>query len=225
MISILIPIYNGIEFIEESVNSVINQSYTDWELLIGVNGHCENSSVYKTAKKYENITGTGKNPIRVFDFYNLKGKSVTLNEMVKYCNGKYIALLDVDDIWCSDKLSIQTKFLENYDVIGSKCCYFGEINNVIPPIPMHDFSRSYDFKKCNPIINSSALIRKELCYWDSNYDGIEDYELWIRLNKEKAKFYNCPEITVKHRIHKTSAFNSNSDPNINQNVLLKKLLK
>ena len=52
MISVLIPIYNGIEFIDESVQSVINQTYCDWELLIGINGHCENSSIYQKAKHY-----------------------------------------------------------------------------------------------------------------------------------------------------------------------------
>ena len=46
MISILLPIYNGIEFIDESVQSVINQTYTEWELLIGINGHFKNSELY-----------------------------------------------------------------------------------------------------------------------------------------------------------------------------------
>ena len=50
MISILIPIYNGVEFIEESVSSVLNQTYDQWELLIGINGHPQNSDVYKIAK-------------------------------------------------------------------------------------------------------------------------------------------------------------------------------
>jgi len=45
MISILMPIYNGIEFIEESVSSILNQTYDQWELIIGVNGHPENSPV------------------------------------------------------------------------------------------------------------------------------------------------------------------------------------
>ena len=62
MISILIPIYNGIEFIDESVMSVINQTYTKWELLIGVNGHPESSSVFLAAKKYQDKS----HKIRVF---------------------------------------------------------------------------------------------------------------------------------------------------------------
>jgi hypothetical protein len=60
----------------------------------------------------------------------------------------------------------------------------------------------------NPMINSSVIIRKELCYWWSDEDGIEDYGLWIRLRKQNKTFYNCPDVLVKHRIHKTSAFNS-----------------
>ena len=79
MISILMPIYNGIEFIDESVSSVLNQTYDKWELLIGVNGHLPDSEVYKIAKQYEEKSAK----IRVFDFYNIKGKSNTLNEMIK----------------------------------------------------------------------------------------------------------------------------------------------
>ena len=53
MISILMPIYNGIEFIDESVSSVLRQTYGDWELLIGINGHPPNSDIYIKAKEYE----------------------------------------------------------------------------------------------------------------------------------------------------------------------------
>ena len=200
MISILIPIYNGIEFIEESVSSVLNQTYDKWELLIGVNGHPESSSVFLTAKKYEDKS----HKIRVFDFFHIKGKSNTLNEMIKHCNYNYVAILDVDDIWLPEKLAIQSNFLNIYDVIGTKCVYFGDKNFVLD-IPTNDIS-NFDFTKTNPIINSSSVIRKELCFWVEN--GIEDYELWLRLRKMGKKFYNCDEVLVKHRIHNTSAFNS-----------------
>ena len=53
MISILMPIYNGIQFIEESVSSIKCQTYKDWELIIGINGHEKNSDVYNIAKKYD----------------------------------------------------------------------------------------------------------------------------------------------------------------------------
>ena len=213
MISILIPIYNGIEFIDESVMSVINQTYSDWELLIGVNGHSENSSVFLIAKQYEEKS----NKIKVFDFFNIKGKSNTLNEMIKYCNYNYVAILDVDDIWKQDKLLIQSNFLNNYDVIGTLCEYFGE-KNLILYLPINDIT-NLDFRITNPIINSSSLIRKELCFWDSKWDSVEDYDLWLRLRKMNKKFYNCKEILVKHRIHNTSAFNSNGNHLLAQKLL------
>ena len=204
MISILIPIYNGIEFINDSVPSVLMQTYGDWELLIAVNGHQQNSDVYQKAKLYESLDKR----IKVFDFYNIKGKSNTLNEMIKHCNYNFIALLDVDDIWHYKKLELQSKLLSNYDIIGSNCVWFGDIENVVPKIPVNDFS-NFNFTEVNPVINSSSIIRKELCHWNEN--GIEDYDLWLRLWKQKRRFFNCPEILVKHRIHRASAFNSHGN--------------
>ena len=206
MISILMPIYNGIEFINESVNSIITQSFNEWELIIGINGYPPNSEVFRLAKQYENIDLR----IKVYDLLNIKGKANALNRMVTLCNFNHIALLDVDDIWQYKKLEIQSKFLNKYDVIGANCIWFGDIEGVVPKIPIYDFS-NFNFAEVNPIINSSSIIKKELCYW--NEYGIEDYDLWIRLRKLNKKFYNCPEILVKHRIHKKSAFNSKGNNN------------
>ena len=80
MISILMPIYNGIEFIDESVSSIISQTFEDWELIIGVNGHPPMSEVYLIAKQYE----LKNNKIRVLDLSDIKGKSNALNVMVQY---------------------------------------------------------------------------------------------------------------------------------------------
>jgi glycosyltransferase involved in cell wall biosynthesis len=206
MISILMPIYNGIEFIEESVSSILRQNYDQWELIIGINGHPQNSEVYKIAKEYEKKSCK----IRVFDFYEIKGKSNTLNKMIKYCTFNYIAILDVDDIWHDEKLNVQSQLLNHYDVIGSKCVWFGDRAGVIPDIPVGDISK-FNFSIVNPIINSSTLIKKELCYWNEN--GIEDYDLWLRLRKQNKKFYNFKEILVKHRIHSSSAFNAKGNDN------------
>jgi len=206
MISILIPIYNGIEFIEESVSSVLNQTYDQWELLIGINGHPENSNTYKIAKEYEKKSSK----IRVFDLYTIRGKSNTLNEMIKHCNYNYVAILDVDDVWQQQKLEIQSQLLNKFDVIGSNCIWFGDRPGIVPQIPTGDIS-NIDFSIVNPIINSSSIIRKELSYWNEN--GIEDYDLWLRLRKQNKKFFNCKEILVKHRIHQQSAFNSKGNDN------------
>ena len=203
------PIYNGIEFIGESVSSILNQTYDQWELIIGVNGHPENSPVYKIAKEYEKKS----DKVRVFDFHTIKGKSNTLNAMIQYCKYDHIALLDVDDIWHDEKLDVQSQMFGHYDVIGSNCVWFGDQNGVVPPIPVGDFSH-YNFKISNPIINSSSIIRKHLCHWNEN--GIEDYDLWLRLRKQGCTFYNCKAILVKHRIHAASAFNSKGHHNVEE---------
>ena len=139
--------------------------------------------------------------------------------MIKFCNYNYIALLDVDDIWHHEKLNIQSQLLNHYDVIGSKCVWFGNRAGVIPDIPVGDIS-IYNFSLVNPIINSSSIIRKELCYWNSNWDGIEDYDLWLRLRKQNKKFFNCKDILVKHRIHSASAFNAKGNDNKVDNLLI-----
>jgi glycosyltransferase involved in cell wall biosynthesis len=179
----------------------MKQTYTNWELIIGINGHPPNSAVYQKAKEYE----LKSDKIRVIDYYPIRGKSNTLNEMIKHSRFDYIALLDVDDIWNNNKLEVQSKLLDKYDVIGSNCIYFGDIENKVPPILIGDISEG-NFASGNPIVNSSSVIRKELCYWNEN--GIEDYDMWLRLRKQNKKFFNFKEVLVKHRIHNDSAFNA-----------------
>ena len=202
MISILMPIYNGIEFIGESVPTILYQTYKEWELIIGINGHPKDSDVYKEAKKWEEKDKR----IRVYDFYEIKGKSEALNEMIKYCNYDWVSLLDVDDKWLPKKIESQVNYLNNYDVIGTQCKYFGDLNTS-PNIPIGDLS-NFNFFNYNPIINSSCLLKKELCKWDGKWNGVEDYDLWLKLWKEGKRFYNVNEIQVLHRIHNDSAFNA-----------------
>ena len=215
MISILMPIYNGIEFIEESVTSVINQTYENWELIIGVNGNLPESDIYILAKKYE----LRSNKIRTFDLHQIKGKSNTLNEIIKYCKYNYIAILDINDIWHKKKLEIQVPFLKRYDVIGSKCIYFGDTPGIVPSIPLEDIS-NYNFSIANPIINSSVIMQKELCYWNPIWDSIEDYDMWLRLRAQNKKFYNSVYILFRHRIHNSSAFNAKENNNKVTDLLL-----
>lgn len=192
------PIYNGIEFIEESVGSIKAQTMTDWELIIGINGHEKNSRVYQIAKVYEN------EKIKVLEL-ETSGKPASLNEMILHCKYDWIALLDVDDLWHPEKLMEQIKYT-NYDVIGTQCQYFGD-SNFTPHIPFGDITK-FNFKTVNPIINSSVLLRKELAFWNVILKAMEDYELWLRLNKQGKTFYNISNILTYHRIHTNSYFNT-----------------
>ena len=112
--------------------------------------------------------------------------------------------------------------LNKFDVIGSNCVWFGDRPGIVPHIPVGDIS-NYDFSSVNPIINSSSVIRKELCHWNEN--GIEDYDLWLKLRNQNKKFFNFKEILVKHRIHTASAFNSKGNDNKVDNLLVSHGLK
>lgn len=205
-VSVLMPVFNGIEFLSESVTSVLNQTYGSWELLIALNGYPLDSSAYNTVKSYCDVLGDDR--IKVFDFHECKGKAATLNRLIGECQYPYVALLDVDDIWLPSKLEAQLPFIkQSYDVVGTKCVYFGNINGLIPNIPTGNISQ-FNFIQVNPIINSSAVIKKELASWDTTLFGVEDYDLWLKLWRQGKRFYNCEEVLIKHRIHQESAFNA-----------------
>jgi hypothetical protein len=89
---------------------------------------------------------------------------------------------------------------------------------MLATIPLGDIT-NYDFSLVNPIINSSCIIRKEFCNWNHNWNGIEDYDLWLRLRKAGKRFYNCKEILIKHRIHNASAFNAKGNDNKVEDLL------
>jgi glycosyltransferase involved in cell wall biosynthesis len=207
MISILIPLYNGIEFLEQSLNSVINQTYNEWEVIIGINGHPFNSLIEQKANFIKENIAKNDNRIRII-YYNTNGKSATLNAMKKNIIYNYIALLDVDDIWHYNKLEKQIPYIENYHVVGTLCRYFGNQTHS-PEIPVEDISL-FNFLKVNPIINSSAIVHKSCFDIDEN-SKLEDYELWLKLRYKDKKFYNVPEILCFHRIHDDSAFNNTNN--------------
>jgi len=216
-ISILIPLYNGIEYLEESVKSVFLQTYKNWELLIGINGRFKDDD-FKTKVKCIIDNLIKKYPDNNFDLniinFNFKGKSVTLNNLVYHSKYDYIALLDVDDRWVENKLELQIKYLEDYDVVGTGCEYFGDINNYSPKIPYGDIS-NFDIFKLNPLINSSIIIKKEYANWCDDINIIlEDYDLWFKLYFESKKIYNLNKILCYHRISKNSAFNPINSDNI-----------
>jgi teichuronic acid biosynthesis glycosyltransferase TuaG len=212
MISILMPLYNGIEFLNESLESVFKQTYKEWEVIIGINGHKPDSNIIDITRNIVSQLHQKYNYINqsniIVKYYDTKGKPNTLNEMIKDCKYDHVAILDVDDKWATEKLEKQIVYLKDYDVVGTHCWYFGDRHDC-PYLPTGDIS-NYNFIQSNPIINSSSIIKKELCYWEDIY-GLEDYDMWLRLRHTNKKFYNINQKLCFHRIHKTSCFNNDND--------------
>ena len=225
LVTILMPLYNGIEFLPVSLGSICQQTYKKWSVLIGINGHEPNSDVFKKAvlivkslaKKYE----IPLHKINIVDLPPIiKGKPAASNKLLQIVKTPWICILDVDDFWMPKKLEQQEPFMETHDVIGTACEYCGDVSG-IPQIPIGDISH-IDFLQGNPLINSSVLMKTYLTKWKED-EILDDYELWLRLRYKHERpimFYNVPEILVGHRIHKQSSFN-----NTNANYLPELLAK
>jgi glycosyltransferase involved in cell wall biosynthesis len=205
-VSVLIPLYNGIEFLEECIQSVLSQTHHHFEILVGVNGHSVDSDVYVQAKTFEQ-----KDSRITVKWYATSGKPETMNEMVHDTHHNIIAILDADDVWLPTKLEKQLKYINDYSVVGTQCNYIinGQVTNAQPAITLGIVR---DFFERNNIINSSALIHRCDAAWDNTFLGLEDYNMWISLYSRGRTFYNVPESLVYHRLHNKSAFNG---PNAN----------
>jgi glycosyltransferase involved in cell wall biosynthesis len=210
-ITVLIPLFNGVDFLNECITSVIQQTYQKWEVVIGINGHGNDGGLVAT-KTYE----IAKRDTRIRVIVQpppLSGKVESLNDLMNYVEGEWVCLLDCDDLWHPTKLEEQVNAKDtvarNAAVIGTFCHYFGELDG-IPSLPP-GWIPTVAFSEFNPIINSSAMIHRSYCYWrytDVCKGVMEDYDLWMRISLMGGKLYNVPKVLCSHRIHKASAFNT-----------------
>jgi glycosyltransferase involved in cell wall biosynthesis len=207
MISILLAVYNGEKYMNQSIDSIINQTFKDWELLIGFNGTTDGSK--DIASSYSD------DRIKIFNYGKDKGKAKTLNKLIKEAKYDWCAIQDDDDIWLPEKLEKQFYQLDYFDVIGTLITYIDE-NNTHHGSPNlatdHEKIKSKSLSGINQIANSSAVFRKqdalEIGVWGESLDGIEDFDFWIKMLRKGCFFYNIPECLVLHRIHKDSNFNT-----------------
>jgi glycosyltransferase involved in cell wall biosynthesis len=211
-INIIIPLYNGIEFLEETLRSVITQTHTDWKAIVGINGHAHDSQVVVQATAIVAALGDARISA-VVQSSHINNKSKSLNDLVRRldADAEWICLLDADDIWLPAKLEAQVKLLEvqhDTEIIGTHCVYFGELRGA-PNLPTGALPQGITLRM-NPVINSSVMLPKKYAQWDESDSvfAIEDYDLWLRLDAAHVRFFNIATPLVKHRIHKTSAFNS-----------------
>jgi len=207
MISILLATYNGEKYIEKSIESILNQTFKDFELLIAFNGTTDNSK--ELVLKYSD------DRIKIFDYGDDKGKSITLNKILKECKYDWCAIQDDDDIWLPNKLEEQIKYINEYDVIGTLINYIDELDDIIgsPNLSTDPLTiRMFSLYGNNQVANTSAIFKKndaiEINGWKEGLDGIEDFDFWLRLMRNGKNFINIPEKLLLHRLHTNSNFNT-----------------
>jgi len=202
-VSIIIVTYNRDKLIIKAIDSVLSQKFSDFELIIVDDSSTDNTE--DAIKKY--LVDTRIKYVKI-----AKSKSISQarNSAWPYVYGKYIAVLDSDDIWCDDlKLSKQFDFLENnpdFVVVGSGAALIDSQDKILEYVnkPESDGDIRKDFFVKNPFFHSSVMFRFECILKNGGYDEKikfgEDLDLWLRLGKE-GKFYNFPETMVKYLIH------------------------
>ena len=206
MITVLVPLYNGIEFLEECLVSVRAQIFTEWTCIVGVNGHGPGGGPIMT--RAISIVGSLEDPrFKVVNLPHVKGVAEATNALLDMTTTEWVALLDSDDKWHPMKLHCQVSSLRETpaDIIGTLTTYFGDFTG--SPQTANGYVPEELFHTMNPIANSSVLLRKEIAYLTNEF-VTQDYDCWIRNLLAGKKFYNVPLQLLYHRIHPTSNFNS-----------------
>lgn len=207
MISILLATYNGEEYIKDSIDSILKQTYQDWKLLVGFNGTTDSSK--------EIVESFDDHRVHVYDFLNDRGKAKTLNKLLAKVNTPWCAIQDDDDIWHERKLERQIEYIDKYDVIGTQIKYIDEnARDIGGPYLTTDNEniKLLSLKGNNQMANSSAIFKTSVAretLWKEDLDGIEDFDFWLRImRREESKFHNISEFLCFHRLHEKSNFNT-----------------
>lgn len=198
-ISVIIPVYNAELYIKESIDSILNQTFTNFELII-VNDASKDDS-----KKI--IASYTDNRIIFIDNLENKGAANSRNIAIKQAKGKYLAIMDSDDISLPNRLEVQYNYLESHNdvlVVGS---FYKIINQsfVSDNLPVSANEVSLFSLLYSPIANPSAFIRKEVLLrhnlkYNSKYEPAEDFDLWTRI-LDYGDIVNITEVLLNYRIH------------------------
>ncbi len=204
LVSVIMNCHNGEKFLNDSVKSVINQTYQNWELIFFDNASNDNS------KKI--IQGFKENRIKYFFSKKFLNLYAARNEAIEKSNGKYISFLDIDDYWAPNKLVEQVKFLENnkeYKIVYSnyyvqndkKRKKFIKYQN---QLPSGLIAQKLLDKYCVGIL--TVLLEKrffEKNYFNSNFNIIGDFDFIINLSK-KFKIGSIQEPLANYRLHENN---------------------
>lgn len=198
-VSIIMPSYNAAKFIAASIQSVIEQTYNNWELLI--TDDCSKDDTVKIVEQFLEKD----NRIKLFSTGKNSGPACARNKSLENATGKYIAFLDSDDIWVSNKLETQLKFMiekniafsfSSYSVMKEDGTPTGNTINVPKVIGYHGYLR-------NTIIGCLTVIidrDKTGCFMMPNIKTSEDMALWLNIMKRGFKAWGLQVSLAQYRV-------------------------
>jgi len=200
-VSVIIPTYNRLPMLNEAVQSVLEQDFEDFELIVVDDGSTDGTS--EEMKRYG-----GR--VSVIEHTENRGVSAARNRGILHARGKLIAFLDSDDLWVKGKLKIQVSFLD--DNPHYPLCYTDEIwirkGKRVNPMKKHSKYSGWIFEKCLPLCTispSSALMRKNLFpkvgLFDEALSVCEDYDFWLRVSARFPIFFINRKLIIKRGGH------------------------
>lgn len=207
LVSVIMPVYNAEKYILDAVNSIKNQTYQNWELIL-----IEDGSTDCTLDIIQNI----KDP-RIIVKKNAcnKGIAYTTNIGISISKGKYIALLDDDDIALPMRLQVQADYMESHpeiDILGAKSLDIDENGKIIkygqPPRNNPQYIKAMLLFRNVDFYNGTAMIRREfiekynLAYSEGCL-GMQDFKFYIESSK-KGNISSVDEYVLKYRRHKNN---------------------
>lgn len=202
LISVILPVYNAEKFLKQAIESVLSQSFTEFEIILINDGSTDDSE--------KEIKAFNDSRIRYFLNKTNLGLIDTLNKAIGLSRGKYIARMDADDICEPNRFEKQFNHLEsNPDVVicGSWAKIIDESNATkgrIKRIDSNELIRA-NMLFTTPFIHPTVMIRREIFdthLYNADAKHCEDLELWVRLSQNlHYKFHNLPNYLLKYRIH------------------------
>ena len=202
-VSIIMGAYNCEETLEDSINSILNQTFTDWEFVI-----CDDASTDNTLQVLEEYKR--KYPDKFVILHNEKNLMLagSLNRCLEYAEGEYIARMDADDISVYTRLEKQVRFLDDnpkYSVVGTYMQSFNE-NGLHEVIPNKAEPTKFDLPKSNAFHHATIMMRKSAYKELNGYTvsertrRVEDVDLWFRFFEKGYCGYTLQEPLYQVRI-------------------------
>jgi glycosyltransferase involved in cell wall biosynthesis len=212
-ISVIMPAYNAGLFIGDAIQSVVDQTYKNWELLIIDDGSTDDTA--NTVLTWLSLDN------RIHYFYQENGKQgKARNLAISKSKGKYLAFLDADDLWVSEKLEIQINEIrnKNVDLVFSDSYVFSTQHQADSNKRMHTINRLLQgdealrlFLVGNRIPNLTVLAKKEKIIAVGGFTTIkdiqnaEDYHLWLKLIIDGCAFFGSEKTLAYYRVHENSS--------------------
>ncbi|MFC2158909.1 glycosyltransferase family 2 protein [Acidobacteriota bacterium] len=212
IVSVVMPTYNHARYLSESIPSVMNQSFAEWELIIIDNFSEDDTETI--VREFER-----QDPrIRYFQYSNKGIIAASRNYGIKQAQGDFVAFLDSDDIWLPAKLTDQMSVFETKEKTGlvySKAVGFKDDGKLLHEMPKKVISGKVFFRllKDNFIGCSTVIMRKSIFDEIGHFDvspelvSVEDYELWMRCARDHSIF-GVDKVLVKYRIHSQAVSSS-----------------